>query len=103
MKIWLMQLFLLVILAMTVNANWQSKNDVIYHEDCDFHDPIFATFRIELGSLQDCAKLCSDDPKCKYFVARKDLTGRPKCWLKDGPNVLAVNPSATCGFVANRF
>ena len=99
MKAWLMQLFLVVILSMTANANWQfgSNAQFIYNNDCDFNDPTFPTYSIQNSSPENCGQICSDDADCKYFVARDN-----QCFLKGGP-ATAYNGGATCGVVFERI
>ena len=94
-----MQLFLVVILVMAVNASWQFGTDgqFIYNQDCDFTDPAFQTFNIQQSARENCGKICSDNPVCKYFGAVDK-----ECILMGGPGK-AYKSGNTCGLVINRF
>jgi hypothetical protein len=105
MKTLSMQLFLVVILAMTVNA-WHSGEDgqVNWDTNCDFNDPTFPTYQTIPASPNLCGRLCIADPACQYF----GKNGDGLCYLKVGPGGSAgpVSPSSAndmCGYVIDRI
>ena len=67
-----MQLFLVVILAMAVNASWQFGTDgqFIYNQDCDFTDPAFQTFSIQQSARENCGKNLQRQPGLQIFRCR---------------------------------
>ena len=77
-----MQLFLVVILAMAVNAAWKSGNNGLVNWDynCDFHEPKFPAIDTKPSNADQCGGVCIANPRCKYFVHRDG-----RCWLKGGP------------------
>jgi hypothetical protein len=104
MKILSMQLFLVVILAMTVSAEWKPGNNglVYWDSDCDFYDRTFPIIATKPSTGEQCGGVCIANPSCKYFVYRDGL-----CFLKSGPNgglgLTAYQPSQVCGYVRIRI
>jgi len=104
MKILSMQLFLVVIFAMAVNADWKSGNNGLVNWDynCDFHEPRFPDIATKPSTGEQCGGVCIANPSCKYFVYRDG-----RCWLKGGPRASgnkgrSFNAGAICGFVFDR-
>ena len=104
MKILSMQLFLVVILAMAVNAAWKSGNNGLVNWDynCDFHEPKFPAIDTKPSNADQCGGVCIANPRCKYFVHRDG-----RCWLKGGPRSSgdkgrSRHAGAICGFVFDR-
>jgi hypothetical protein len=60
MKILSVQLFLVVILAMAVNADWKPGNSGLVNWDCncDFHEPRFATIATKPSTGEQCGGVC---------------------------------------------
>jgi hypothetical protein len=97
------QLFLVVILAMAVNADWKIGDNGLTEWDfnCDFNDPTFRTFTTKPSLPEQCGGVCIANPSCIYFVHRDGV-----CFLKTGPGGSGgrdFSSVANCGFVRNRI